>query len=448
MYYRTGFENALGNVVWAVFYLLALTLLTFRLEKRPHFKIKAPLTIIAELIIVGLMGWGFFELFKVLPRNQFITASIRMINYTLIVVVCAVPLFFCSYARVKEFVFFAVGAFSLEHIGRCLLGIIRYVFKIPYFWGSYGYMLIDLLFISGVELAIFFLSLNKQLRKYRQDIRIDRRVLIVALLNFVVCSILPSLDSNTLDGQTNQFVTLIICNTYSIFSCSLCLFLQVNIFISMRLKQEKALLDIVIKQQNEQRALNAENIDYFNEKLHDIRKQVNLLEKSNEISNENKPLLDNIRKELSLFDTLVKTGNPAIDSIITSNYIIAVENDIDFTYFIDGSCLNFMKTEDTMALFNNLISNAIEASDNEEKGNRVVHLKVYKENRMALIDIRNYCSEEPVFKNGFPVTDKDSRYHGFGMRSIKRIVNRYKGEINIRWKDNYFNVKVLFAIYD
>ena len=448
MYYRTGFQNALGNVVWAVFYLLALALSTFRLEKRPHFWLKAFITVTVELVAVALMGWGFFELLKVIPQNQFVNAFVRMVNYTLIVVICAVPLFFCSYASVKEFVFFAVGAFSLEHIGRCLIGMIRYIFKIPYFWGAYGYMLVDLLFISGVELAIFFAMLNKHLKKYRQDIPIDPRVLLVAFLNFIVCLILPSFDSISLDGQTNQFVTTIICNLYSIFSCSLCLFLQVNIFISARLKQEKRLLDIVIRQQNEQRTISAENIDFLNEKLHDIKKQVSLLEQSAEISNENKPLLDNIRKELSLFDTLAKTGNPAIDSVITSNYLIAVKNDIDFTYFIDGSCLNFMKAEDTMALFNNLISNAIEASENEEKGNKVVHLKVYKEKQMAFIDIRNYCSEEPTFKDGFPVTDKNTKYHGFGMKSIKRIVNKYDGEINISWKDNYFNVKVLFAIYD
>lgn len=447
MYYRTGLLNALGNVVWAVFYMLALLLLTFRLEKRPYFKIKVPITIVIELLIVALLGWGFFELGKVLPPGQLTSSFVRLINYTLIVFVCAVPLLFCCHINFKEFVFFAIAAFSLEHIGRCVLGMARYVFKIPFFWGAYGYMLTDLLVISGIELLIFFTGLNKQLKKYRQDIPIDRRILIVALLNYAACLILPSFDSISLDGQTNQFVTTIICNLYSILTCSICLFLQVNIFISIRLKQEKVLLDVVVKQQNEQKALSAENVDYLNEKLHDIRKQLNLLEQNNEVSNENKPVLDNIRRELSLFDTLAKTGNPAIDSIITSNYLIAVKNDIDFTYFVDGSCLNFMKTEDTMALFNNLISNAIEASENEQKGNKVIHLKVYQEKQMVLIDIRNYCSEEPMFKNGLPVTDKDSRYHGFGMKSIKRIVDKYNGEINISWKDNFFNVKALFAIY-
>ena len=419
MYYRTHALNALGNVVWAVFFALALILLTFRLERKNRYFIRIISSLVMVFGLCALLGWGMSALTQALPNDQFVKATIRLFNYTIIVSICGTTLFFCYRLSVKEFLFFTVAAFSLEHIGRGLLGIIRYVFKIPYFWGAYGYMLVDLLFISSVIVTVFLLFLNKRMKRYNQQISIERRILFVSLINLAVCVVLPSYDSITLDGQTNQFVSVVICNIYSIFMCCCCLFLQINIYLQRKYREDKRLLDVIIKQQNEQKTMSAENVDFLNTKLHDIKKQISLLEQSNEIEKERcEPIIKNIKEELSIFDTLVKTGNLAIDSIISSNYLVAAKNDVDFTYFVDGSCLNFIQTEDTMALFNNLLSNALEAVNNEQKENKVVHLEVYQEKQMVLIDIRNYSSVAPTFKKGLPVTSKDTRYHGYGMKSI------------------------------
>lgn len=107
-----------------------------------------------------------------------------------------------------------------------------------------------------------------------------------------------------------------------------------------------------------------------------------------------------------MYDSFVKTGNAGIDTILMSTYLTSLNNKIDFTYFIDGNILNFMDSEDVVSLFDNLIDNAINAVNDEEEKNRVIHLQCYKEKQSIFIYIRNYCSIKPDFYKDFPVTKK------------------------------------------
>ena len=43
-----------------------------------------------------------------------------------------------------------------------------------------------------------------------------------------------------------------------------------------------------------------------------------------------------------------------------------------------------------------------------------------------------------MFENGMPVTDKDKNFHGFGMKSMLRIVEQYGGALNVTATDELF----------
>ena len=43
------------------------------------------------------------------------------------------------------------------------------------------------------------------------------------------------------------------------------------------------------------------------------------------------------------------------------------------------------------------------------------------------LHIENYCEDELEFRNGLPVSTKgDDNYHGFGMKSIQYVVEKYE----------------------
>ena len=54
-----------------------------------------------------------------------------------------------------------------------------------------------------------------------------------------------------------------------------------------------------------------------------------------------------------------------------------------------------------------------------------------------------------MLKNGVPQTSKDDiRYHGFGTRSMKYIVEKYGGNIVFSEKDGVFGVYIIFPLSD
>lgn len=45
-----------------------------------------------------------------------------------------------------------------------------------------------------------------------------------------------------------------------------------------------------------------------------------------------------------------------------------------------------------------------------------------------------------------PVTEKDSNFHGFGMKSMKMIVEKYGGEIGVTVSDDIFGLEIILPL--
>ena len=52
---------------------------------------------------------------------------------------------------------------------------------------------------------------------------------------------------------------------------------------------------------------------------------------------------------------------------------------------------------------------------------------------------------KPLIKNGLPVTKKNADYHGFGMKSIRNIVDRHNGILKIDADKNSFRLQIFFS---
>ena len=63
---------------------------------------------------------------------------------------------------------------------------------------------------------------------------------------------------------------------------------------------------------------------------------------------------------------------------------------------------------------------------------------------MVMIVIRNYSSNSPHFEGGTPITSKNKKYHGYGIKSIKRIVRKDNGEVKFGYNNNFFVSRIIF----
>ena len=151
---------------------------------------------------------------------------------------------------------------------------------------------------------------------------------------------------------------------------------------------------------------------------------------------------------ISIYDSAVETGNKTIDIILTEKSLMCNKNHIKLTCIVDGGALSFMAEQDIYSLFGNAIDNAVEAlSQVEDEEKRVVGIIAKRKGMFVSLQFYNYCSQTPQFSGGLPVTTKaDKQYHGFGMKSIRMIAQKYGGEMDVSVENQVFNLRLLFPL--
>jgi sensor histidine kinase regulating citrate/malate metabolism len=199
-------------------------------------------------------------------------------------------------------------------------------------------------------------------------------------------------------------------------------------------------------QEKEQYFISKENIELINLKCHDMRHQIRRIGENKSIAPET---VKEIEDAISVYRLTAKTGNEALDVILTENNLRCYKNGITLTCVADGARLEFMHDADIYSLFGNALDNAIEAVLKiRETDSRVIGLKIHSVGELITINIRNSYADAITYnKDGYPVSTKgEPNYHGYGIKSISYIVEKYGGNLSISAKDGVFNLNILLSI--
>jgi hypothetical protein len=190
-----------------------------------------------------------------------------------------------------------------------------------------------------------------------------------------------------------------------------------------------------------------QSVEVVNQKYHDLKYQIALLRE--EFGQEKgNACLDKIESDIKAYEANNKTGNNALDTILTAKTLYCQNNWIELTSVADGEALNFMEPMDIAVLFGNILDNAIESvSKIERKERRLIHLAVARQKGFLRIRVENCFDEEPICDGENIVTSKnDKRYHGFGIKSIKNTVKKYGGNTDIEVSKGWFEIRILIPI--
>ena len=214
----------------------------------------------------------------------------------------------------------------------------------------------------------------------------------------------------------------------------------------LQMKFEVDALQKMLQMQYDNYQISQESIDMVNQKYHDLKHQIAVL-KSEVRSEEKTECLDRLEREIKIYEAQNKTGNEVLDAILTSKSIYCQAQGISLTCVVDGEALKFMDTIDISSLFGNALDNAIESVRQIPEGEsekRLIHLSVAKQKGFVRIRVENYCDKEPDLKNGLPVTTKkDTRFHGYGLKSIQSTARKYGGSVTASVKNHWFELRIL-----
>lgn len=192
-----------------------------------------------------------------------------------------------------------------------------------------------------------------------------------------------------------------------------------------------------------------EAIDIVNIKYHDMKHRINMLREMND-SEQRAAFLDSMEAEIKAYELQNKTGNSVLDTLLTGKSLQCNKHGIIMTVVADGKLLDFMDAVDICSIFGNALDNAIEAVTKiKSKEKRLIHLTVSQFKSFVMISIENYFEGDVKTDDGvFVTTKKNAKNHGYGIKSITYTVERYAGVVDIKIKDNWFNLKILIPIND
>ncbi|MBR3601340.1 MAG: GHKL domain-containing protein [Lachnospiraceae bacterium] len=143
----------------------------------------------------------------------------------------------------------------------------------------------------------------------------------------------------------------------------------------------------------------------------------------------------------------IKTGNPVTDVILTQKQKEAEEKGIDFrckyVYPVDTNINAF----DVSVILNNAITNAIEGAEGCE--NPYVSISSYRQKNAYMLEVTNCIIKyvEIDDETGLPeTTKKDKGSHGFGLANIRKVAQKYYGDIDIRQDESSFTLTVMLMV--
>lgn len=191
----------------------------------------------------------------------------------------------------------------------------------------------------------------------------------------------------------------------------------------------------------------AESTAYINRKSHDLKHQMSIILSEQNLS-KREQYLERLKQSIENLEAKIETGNPVIDTFLTQKNQYCITNDINFTCIADGKLLNYMQVTDQVSLLGNALDNAIEHVEKyEDKEKRLITLKLLSRGKMVVLRVDNYLEHDIGYFEDLPETSKQDKInHGYGLKSIRYLANRYGGHMNINVEDKWFSLQVVFPI--
>ena len=201
------------------------------------------------------------------------------------------------------------------------------------------------------------------------------------------------------------------------------------------------ILNQLMKQEKTQFETVKANMDAINMRCHDLKHMIDKLE--GKLTGEETAAL---REAIRFYDANINTGNEVLDVVLSEKAILCEKNGIHFSCMACGKPFAFLTAAQTYSLFGNIIDNAIEALQYvDDPELKVISLVCNEQDGCAVIEESNYYAGELFFADGIPTTRKqDAARHGFGVRSMRYIVEQYGGTLELKAVDNMFFLSVRF----
>ena len=444
---------------------------------------------VAEMIVISYLLYRFTKPF--LNKRKY--AAVAGITYLIVIIILYMSfdilhiegpitdgisiaaaftvMCFIDRRNIRQKVFLAFLTYLIIWIAGGIEGFIMsslYNIVLPAsFWGTslilhiIWYFLILLMDIglSIVVMAGLFHIVDKTYTYKKENMQSrELRLFLAPLLTVIAGNIILRLFSNAYLADTGQYIWyphpeyLWIRFLYYLVSFAAIMAVMV-VYQSIRDQHRQEKENVVLSEQVEQTKRNIKEIERLHKDVyrlrHDMGNHVAVLENlllQHEPQETEKYLL-RLKEQLQEITPGSKSGNPVTDIILTEKGKEAEERGADFRcdfHYPPGAKIDAF---DVSVILNNALANAIEGA--ADCANPYVSISSYVDKRAYVINIKNNFNSKLEIdeETGLPESTKtDRENHGYGLTNIRKVAQKYLGDIAIEQDGQTFSLNVMLML--
>lgn len=186
---------------------------------------------------------------------------------------------------------------------------------------------------------------------------------------------------------------------------------------------------------------------------HDIRNHLEAMRGNNSEEQKNEYIL-NIEEELNQYENYYDTGNTFIDNILHRKKLDAVEQKTELRILADLRPFKCIKNTDLCVIISNLLDNALRECElrkvEEPKKENLIQLRIGKFRGFLSITCENSIRESQtqyvIANQDIKTTKSNKNYHGYGIKNINNVIQKYDGESSIYIRDGMFCFSIIIPI--
>ena len=423
-----------GNCIFAAQIVAAECLFMYSYPKRGMFWLRLVSGIAACMLLSGL--------YPAVPySNSFEIQAFQFLKYIFIFAVTVAAMGFCFKVKAAALISACTAAYALQHFSYQLMRLVSFI---P-FWAEIATIerehYIELLifpFTYAAAWAVF----GRMAAKHEFYKNYDIRLILVSIFTLFVCLIINRFARQ---GNTTGNIYVLISNAlYAMSCCMLSLFISYNLHVLSITRAQNETLERIGYEERRQFEASKKNREQLNIKYHDLKHVLSLLE-----GDRNAEVLAQYKKVIEEYDSEVRTGNETLDIVINEKADTCRAEGIAFTFLGNGELRAFISQYDLYSLFGNILDNAVEAVRKiEDRAKRIISVTVERHGNCVAVSAMNYFAGDIKLNDGLPVTTKTANMdsHGFGVRSIKLVAEKYGGGVEFTANDGIFDLNVyMFA---
>lgn len=347
--------------------------------------------------------------------------------------------FFRIFISVAIYAIFNAFAYAMEFAVMGVLSLQREEFV-------YNKVLYTVTALMGTVCMLLFARLAKHFYSPKHESNQNRNWTLVTTIFPIASVLIVLLLYTVISGQELQ-------SSFAVFC--LCIVAVANIIVLLMIEQLKRstqehemLVAISERERQQQESVVALSAAYGAQRklTHDFRKHLSVLEEllqTNQVVEASR-YVSQLQEEHTERILLVNTHNATIDAILNQKGYKAQKHHIEMRFEVNDLSGIHIRPADCTIVLGNLLDNAIEACQKLPEEKRwiqvsVVHTPLLGNQAGSIfISVLNPSIPVKIVNQDIATTKPDASFHGFGLRNVKTILEKYNAEYDMVYEDGMF----------